>query len=252
MRKITYYGLTNPSKSSSSFNGCPVYLVYVTKDYSYINFCGFAVALIPTNYFTMSEVFTASSQFWKSLEFTETNEFSNCFEFTESNVFTKIDYIKSKTNEFSNSFEFTESNAFTKSDKFSSSNYFTSSEEFTNSKTLLVKTQEKTKQMSFSFSYSITYVSYKSVSYSISYLHSNTYMMSYTMIDNTYKFIQIWSYYLKYFPYIIQFYSPLSVETYISIPIVNKKKITPEQLIGVVCGSCSVFFLVLGMIILVM
>lgn len=227
MQQITYYGLTNPSKSSSSFNGCPVNLVYVTKDYSYINFCGFAVALIPTNYFTMSEEFTASSQFWKSLEFTETNEFSN-------------------------SFEFTESNAFTKTDKFSSSNYFTSSEEFTNSKTLLVKTQEKTKQMSFLVSYSITYVSYKSVSYSISYLHSNTYMMSYSMIDNTYKFIQIRSYYLKYFPYIIQFYSPLSVETYISIPIVNKKKITPEQLIGVVCGSCSVFFLVLGMIIHVM
>ena len=40
------------------------------------------------------------------------------------------------------------------------------------------------------------------------------------------------------------------METYISINKIIKKTITQEQLIGITCGSASVFFLVLGVIIL--
>ena len=53
---------------------------------------------------------------------------------------------------------------------------------------------------------------------------------------------------LGYFPYVIYFYSPVYVEQDIKIKIM-RKRISSEQLIGVVCGSSSVFFLILGIII---
>ena len=55
---------------------------------------------------------------------------------------------------------------------------------------------------------------------------------------------------LTYFPYIIYYLSPIYVEREVTINIFPKRGITPEQLIGLVCGTTSVFFLVLGVIIL--
>ena len=58
--------------------------------------------------------------------------------------------------------------------------------------------------------------------------------------------------YYKYEPYIIYYLSP----TYIYIPIsiqidFNKKSISSEQLIGIVCGSVSIFFLIVSLIIFI-
>ena len=56
--------------------------------------------------------------------------------------------------------------------------------------------------------------------------------------------------YEKYIPYIIRFLSPVYVPTIVFIPIKNnKRKISSVQLIGIACGSASVFFLILGIVI---
>lgn len=49
----------------------------------------------------------------------------------------------------------------------------------------------------------------------------------------------------------IYFLSPSYVPTYLSIIINEKKGISREQLIGVVCGTTAVFFGVLGIIIMI-
>ena len=55
--------------------------------------------------------------------------------------------------------------------------------------------------------------------------------------------------YQTYLPYIIYYLSPIYVEQTFLLNLIKKKTISPEQLIGVSCGSASVFFLVLGIVI---
>lgn len=107
-----------------------------------------------------------------------------------------------------------------------------------------------TRIITFSKSYSLTYVSQRSVSFSLSYTSSNTYFMSFDYIEGTYIMISSEMNYQSYFPYIIYYLSPLYVEKDVTIELNIKRKITPEQLIGVVCGSVSVFFLIIGIIII--
>ena len=57
--------------------------------------------------------------------------------------------------------------------------------------------------------------------------------------------------YYDYFPYIIYYMSPSYIQTMISLKVAKKRGLTQEQLIGVTCGTASVFFLILGIIILV-
>lgn len=67
------------------------------------------------------------------------------------------------------------------------------------------------------------------------------------MLGNTYTMIHLQ--YYSYFPYIINFMSPSYTILYIPIDINKKKTISKEQLIGIVCGTTSVFFLILCIII---
>lgn len=156
---------------------------------------------------------------------------SECFsmsqQFTESNAFSLTQV-------------FTESNVFSISQVFSLSQSFTSSSEFTS------KTSKST---TISLSQLLTYVKRKSVSFSISYLQSNTISITYVDDIFQYSYINTLVYYQKYFPYIIQILSPSYTATFIRISELNKLSISPEQLIGVVCGSVSVFFIILGIII---
>lgn len=56
----------------------------------------------------------------------------------------------------------------------------------------------------------------------------------------------------EYFPYVIHFLSPSYVPIQIQIELREpKKKITQEQLIGFICGGTAVFFLILGIIIMI-
>lgn len=91
-----------------------------------------------------------------------------------------------------------------------------------------------TRIITFSKSYSLTYVSQRSVSFSLSYTSSNTYFMSFDYIEGTYIMISSEMNYQSYFPYIIYYLSPLYVEKDVTIELNIKRKITPEQLIGVV------------------
>ena len=76
--------------------------------------------------------------------------------------------------------------------------------------------------------------------------------MSYIENENMYSFVIAQTEVAKYFPYIIQFYSPTYLNTVFRFRISNNKKsITPEQLIGVTCGSISVFFLILAIVIFI-
>lgn len=56
--------------------------------------------------------------------------------------------------------------------------------------------------------------------------------------------------YHSYFPYIIKYLSSIYIEKDVTIEIIKKKTISKENLIGIVCGSASAFFLILGIIIL--
>ena len=167
---------------------------------------------------------------------TKTMEFSTSDRFTSSNLFSPSNNLLLPSNQFSLS------NQFSSTNQFSSSNHFSPSQ----NPTVFVKT----KRPIYSNSVSLTYVLRKSISFSISFFLSNTYSISFNKEENTYVIVSAETNYYSYFPYIIRFLSPSYVETYISINKIIKKTITQEQLIGITCGSASVFFLVLGVIIL--
>lgn len=91
----------------------------------------------------------------------------------------------------------------------------------------------------------------KSVSFSLSCSMSNTFMLRFIEERNTYEFVATQSEYMNYYPYVIRFLTQTNIHIFIPIAILKRKpKITPEQLIGVVYGSVSVFFLALGIAIL--
>lgn len=146
---------------------------------------------------------------------------------------------------------------FTSSKEFTGSSTFSSSGQFTESNTLLITVNDQTstpqlplKNVRYSKSFSLSYTIRKSVSYSLSYVSSNTLELIYDEIKGTYTMAVSQMNYYAYFPYIIYFMSPVYIEREITIEMVRKSRISPEQLIGVVCGSTSVFFLILGIIIL--
>ena len=57
--------------------------------------------------------------------------------------------------------------------------------------------------------------------------------------------------YQLYRPYIIYYLSKTYVHSYFQIELIKKKKLTGEQLIGIVCGTVSNFLIVLYIIIFI-
>lgn len=185
-----------------------------------------------SNTFSPSNIFSPSDDFGKTLVFTPTNTFSNSNKFTKtlmfsnSNYFTQTSYFSDsksfKTKIFSNSLVFTYSFYFTKSKLLTQSNNFSDSEFFKPSPSQSTKGQIETISMTIS----MTYLKIKSVSYTFSFFSSiNSFVYS---------------------PYIIYTYSPLYIPSQFSIIIRNKKKISPENLIGIVCGTVAGFFIILS------
>lgn len=201
-----------------------------------------------SNIFTHSDGFTKTTQFTESNLFSETSNFSISNEFSDSNYFS-FSYF------FSNSFQFNETMIFSLSNNFSNSIVFTNSKIFSNSASFTVEVNQINSQsssinekFSLSMSYLLTYVLRKSVSYSFSILESNIYFYSY--INGQYTLINSQTNVEFYLPYIIQYLSPSYKPEYTKLENVQiKKKITPEQLIGITCGSAAVFFLILAIII---
>lgn len=196
--------------------------------------------LPPTNQFTRSNEFS-SSDYFNSKNFSSSNEFSFTEYFTATNFF-------SFSNEFNLSNVFSSSEDFSLSSKFTPSNIFSSSSEFTS---LFVSNiiSYDSQLITFSLSYVLTYVSRKSVSLSASL--GNSYSFLYSYLNGEYTLILTQTNIYNYFPYIIYYLSPSYTAEYITIEIPNKKRISREQFIGVVCGSTSIFFLILAVIVLI-
>lgn len=220
-----------------------------------------------TQFFSKSNYFTKSNAFSESYEFDQSARFTKSNRFTQSKIFTKTELfsetkIFSDSNKFSNSFPFSQSatsdefpdnsfstiishfetSNFTQSILFSQSDLFTNSSPFTKN-TYLVG------DFTFSLTIIMTFVQRKSVSMSLSYSLSNSFLLSYISELGTYSFV-----YSKandfYFPYIIKYYSPSYQPTYILIPVHKKKHLTKEQIIGITCGAAAIFFSIFTIIIL--
>lgn len=95
--------------------------------------------------------------------------------------------------------------------------------------------------MTYTISFSLTYLDRKSVSLSLSYTKSNTYSISFDNQNENFINVLSETYYQRYFPYIIHYLSPSYVPTYFTIFIYRHSKFSSEQLIGIVCGTVSVF-----------
>ena len=95
----------------------------------------------------------------------------------------------------------------------------------------------------YSKTFSITFFNLRSVSFSYTLSHS-----IFHFYDNLGSEILSNTASLFFLPYIIYYLSPSYVPVYIKFPI-KKRIISPEQLIGVTCGSTAIFFFILFIII---
>ena len=103
--------------------------------------------------------------------------------------------------------------------------------------------------ITMTFEMTITYVLRKSVSYSNG-LTISKYLFG-TYISGEYVMVESQTYVYSYLPYIIQFYSMTKSPFQKIYEVFNlKKKLTPEMLIGITCGSTAVFFIILTCLIL--
>lgn len=106
------------------------------------------------------------------------------------------------------------------------------------------------KDFSMSMTMSVTLTNVKTVCFSFSQIISSTFTLIYNPEKETklYTLTEIDTY--KKMPYIIYSLSPKYVPSYLQVTLdTNKKRISPEKLIGIVCGSVGVFFIILSIII---
>lgn len=156
-------------------------------------------------------------------------------------VFT-ITMFFTPTKDFTYSQIFSNSNYFTESQKFSQSNYFFTSISHDSTQIEISKNEKDSRTLSVSLSQS--FLTLKSVIFSYKSYVSQVFTNCYLENEQIQSMCLTEMVYYKYEPYIINYLSP----TYIYIPIsiqidFNKKSISSEQLIGIVCGSVSIFFL---------
>ncbi|KAK8895590.1 hypothetical protein M9Y10_024060 [Tritrichomonas musculus] len=97
--------------------------------------------------------------------------------------------------------------------------------------------------MTLSSSFSLTFVQIRSVSFSILNSISNSFYITFDNIKKSFIILTTQSEYFYNFPYVIYFYSPKYVSTNAFINIQQQKGLTGEKLIGIVCGSTSIFLL---------
>ena len=246
---VVFIGLNSPSYNGTIFADSNVNSVLVTNNYQDQLFCGYPIEIMPTpsieftisNHFSKSDVFSMSNDFTESSHFSKSDKFSMSNDFTESSHFSKSD-------KFSMSNDFTKSSHFSKSDEFSMSSYFTTNSRFSEftEKNHFTKSDKLSK--SYSLISSLTFIEMKSVSFSLSFSLSNSFLLSYNNLKTLF-IINTQSDYSFYFPYIIYYFSPSYSYTYMIYDIKSEKRLNGEQIIGITCGSASLFFLVLYIII---
>lgn len=205
---------------------------------------------LQSNLFSLSGVFTSSNIFTESNIFTPSNIYTRSSIFTQSNKFTPSS-VYTRSSIFSCSNLFTPSNIYTKSSIFSSSHIFIKSNTFTSSRTFNSLSKTPSIKITCSVSYYITMVEKKSVTFSMSLLFLDIMTKSYIDDINGYIDVLLQTYTYKYFPYIIKYLSPSFIATNLFIKYTHKNKISSEQLIGITCGAASIFFLLIGLAIMI-
>lgn len=203
-----------------------------------------------SNFFSQSMPFKATDHFTLSNLFTFSNHFNQTANFTSSNLFTFSKHF-SESNQFSSSERFTKifsrSHIFSQTCSFSQSAAFTASKTHSASPTSSLSGQVVTNMKTLSCSFTLV----KSVSMSFSHFLSKIASYTYNEEFGGYSVVLTVTEVYRSLPYLIHFYSPTSVETVFFIEVKTvKKKITSEQLIGIVCGSVGAFFGIIGIIIL--
>lgn len=158
------------------------------------------------------------------------------------------------SNDFTLSSDFTISSTFTTSSTFSSSFLFTLSPTFSESSLFtplnIIFSFDKNK-VSLLLSVTEVYVSARTVSFSYFQIESN--IESKIIFSSSYSSITM-SKIIIYtnMPYIIYTYTlSYSYSIFLKDLNLNKNWLTSEKLVGIVCGSVSMFFLILGIAIIV-
>lgn len=216
----------------------------VSSDFSESKDFTHSTDFIPSNIFSKSKDFSKTSLFSFSSSFSSSNDFSNSNIFTKSNEFSSSDYFMS--NNFSNSHFFTNSEEFTKSLTFSISSSFTSSQSFGQIQTVM------NPYLTYSLTLSLSFMSYRSVIFS----YSNSFTLSiFQCLDqngltsNCETQIVIY----RYLPYIIYTHRTAYTAVYLPFEIRPRKRgLTKEQLIGISCVSAALFFLIVGIMIMIL
>ena len=130
-------------------------------------------------------------------------------------------------------------------DNFTPSSFFSDSSQFTQSSTPSMSPTQSPINNVISASVSIIMTLMKSVTVEANYYYSYTHMHS--LLDGTYVDTYVESLYPSYLMYIIYVLSPSYVNVEITLEKdVKKSKVSPEQLIGIVCGSVGGFFAILS------
>lgn len=132
-------------------------------------------------------------------------------------------------------------NSFTDSKYFSQSDLFTDSHPFTPTPSQSYESHIESITMILSQSF----VLIKSVTFTITNFPSIYFTKCGDDVFERVEYIQ------TAFPYIIQFMLPTFISVKMVLDLVmEKKKISPEQLIGSVCGSVTIFFIIIAIIII--
>ena len=111
------------------------------------------------------------------------------------------------------------------------------------------ETPSKDFTSTLSMGLTLTHVLKKSVTFSMQAIESNIFVES--LINGEYTMVQSVTLFYSLMPYLIHFYSFTSSKTFVKLDIFNnKKKITPEMLIGFSCGGAAIFFILLALVIM--
>lgn len=124
---------------------------------------------------------------------------------------------------------------------------FSPSETPTASESPTQSIKDVTTSMTFSFSF----VSVKTVVFTMTQVASNTHILHYDEGEQTYIYELTKTDVYQLLPYIIYSLSRTYIHSYMQLDLEKRKVITPERLIGIVCGSVGIFFIVLAVIIFI-
>lgn len=179
--------------------------------------------------------------------------FSKSSVFTPSNHWDATNKFTSSSKQFTASIDFNSTHYFTASNTFTASIAFSSSFTFSLSNAFLPTPSNHDNVVSKKASLYESMTLIKSVSLSNSIVESFVYTIVFNEEIGDYTQSLTITNVSKMLPYLIQFYTPTVVETVVVHEINKSKKlITPERLIGIVYRVVTEFFVIIGIVFLIL